>query len=306
MDCPQCDMGEENMCKQKVVTYQSKDKGSGRAETYPKGGVTAGGYTSRMVVHERFAIKIPDAYPLECAGPIMCAGITMYDPLKKHGVGSGSRVGIIGLGGLGQVGVKLAKALGCIVTVISRSDAKRDFAMQTCGAQTFLASSNKAEMKAQAQTLDLILNTIPNYHDATVYSKLLRGSGRQVLLGQNKQTAGAMFVNKFVCGRSRIVMSLVGGIKNTQEVIDLCAEHKIYPEIAVVPVWDLNQVYEKLDDNSTGVRYVLDIEGTLTDEATVNAKCTAPPPQLAPFNGDFSVPGAVGQCCWMFWCCKWC
>lgn len=150
MDCPQCHIGEENKCKQRVLlTYQSEDKGSqsGRAETYPTGGVTAGGYTNRMVVHERFAIKIPDDYPLECAGPIMCAGITMSDPLKKHGVGSGTRVGIVGLGGLGQVGVKLAKALGCIVVAISRSEAKRNFAVQ-CGAHTFLASANKAEMKA--------------------------------------------------------------------------------------------------------------------------------------------------------------
>lgn len=161
LKCKQCKGGQEQKCGKQVGTYQAKDQ-NGRAECFPKGSHTLGGYTTKMVVHEHFAINIPKDYPLECAGPVMCAGITMFDPLKVHGVGKGSNVGIVGMGGLGILGVRIAKAMGCKVTAISRSSAKRDLACShTLGADSYVVSSDPQDMNANRGSLDLILNTIP-------------------------------------------------------------------------------------------------------------------------------------------------
>eukprot|EP01043_Picozoa_sp_COSAG02_P041373 COSAG02_NODE_3422_length_6770_cov_24.488982_6_plen_201_part_00 len=168
--CSKCRNGEEQMCiRQAVGTYGSKvattpsqRNKQGRSAT--PCGYTLGGYTSKMVVDEHFAIRIPDGYPLEAAGPVMCAGITMYDPLVKLNAGAGTRVGVAGLGGLGQLGIKIAKAMGCTVTVISRSEAKRAHAI-SCGADAYIASSSVDDLVAAAGSLDIILNTIPCYHD---------------------------------------------------------------------------------------------------------------------------------------------
>jgi uncharacterized zinc-type alcohol dehydrogenase-like protein len=159
-DCSSCRAGEEQKCMRQVATYGGQDNGSGRAES--PCGYTLGGYTNKMVVDERFAIIVPDGFPLEAAGPVMCAGITMYDPLVKLGAGAGTRVGIAGLGGLGAMGIKLAKAMGCSVTAISRSSAKHALAT-SCGADAFIASGTPAQMAAAAGSLDIILNTIPVY-----------------------------------------------------------------------------------------------------------------------------------------------
>lgn len=168
--CRKCRNGEEQMCiRQAVGTYGSKvdttpsqRNKQGRSAT--PCGYTLGGYTSKMVVDEHFAIRIPDGYPLEAAGPVMCAGITMYDPLVKLNAGAGTHVGVAGLGGLGQLGIKIAKAMGCKVTVISRSEAKRAHAI-SCGADAYIASSSADDLIAASGSLDIILNTIPCYHD---------------------------------------------------------------------------------------------------------------------------------------------
>jgi len=277
-DCDQCKNGQEQKCSKIVGTYNGKDW-SGRAASSPPGKPTVGGYSSKMVVHERFAILIPPNYPLNCAGPVMCAGITMYDPLKVQGAKAGTRVGIIGLGGLGVMGIKLAKAIGCKVTAISRTRGKEELAKQ-CGAESFVASGDDQSMAGAAKTLDLILNTIPSTHDWAVYQSLLDTGGRQVLLGAHAGTAAAMYADKLK-KNSPVVMSMVGGIPNTQEVIDICAKEGIYPEVEVVPVQKLNEVYTALDaSNDSGKRYVLDLEGSLNEQAFET--CIAPPPTLGP------------------------
>jgi D-arabinose 1-dehydrogenase-like Zn-dependent alcohol dehydrogenase len=283
-----------------IGTYGAEDK-HGRASS--PCGYTLGGYTTRMVVHEHFAIRIPETYPLECAGPVMCAGITMYDPLKVHNIGKDSHVGIVGLGGLGQMGVRIAKAMGAEVTVISRSASKKDEAL-ACGADTYIAMSEEKDVKAAYGTLDIILNTVPFYHDYVAYHSLLKSSGKQILLGLHKGTGGALAVDGFTCGKSRVKMSLIGGIENTQEIIDLCANNDIRPEIKIVSCEEINRVYEDLDSGKGGAtRFVLDIS-TVTEEA--KAKCTADPPKLAEFKDGIS-PGAVCcECCWLCCCCKWC
>jgi len=309
LDCPQCTAGEEQKCSKHVGTYNGADNGSGRAETFPAGGHTLGGYCTKMVVDENFGILIPSGYPLECAGPVMCAGITMYDPLKKSGVQAGSHVGIVGLGGLGQMGIKLAKALGCTVSVISRSDSKRDYAVTTCGADKFIVSSDAEQMRSGAGTMDIILNTIPSYHDYCQYNSLLseKPLAKQILLGLHKGIGAAMVVDKLLCGKSKVGMSGIGGIQNTQEVVDLCAKNDIRPDIKVMPVTDLNLVYELLDKgNKDNMRYVLDLEGTLTEENHNGWPQGIEPPVLAPVEGSITMCGVFCECLWLLCCCKAC
>ncbi|CAK9105948.1 Probable cinnamyl alcohol dehydrogenase 2 (CAD 2) [Durusdinium trenchii] len=282
LECSQCQAGQEQKCSKQVATYAGADT-SGRAAV-PERQQTIGGYTTIMVVQERFGIRIPKTYPLEMAGPVMCAGITMYDPLKAFGAKAGDKVGIVGLGGLGVMGVKLAKALGCNVVAISRSESKKAFA-ESCGASGLLASSNQQQMAEHARSFDLILNTIPLDHDESIYTELVKPSGRHVLLGLNSSMVGAMVIGKVTFGKSKVTMSGIGGIPNTQEVIDLCDKHKIYPEIEVHPVTALNRIYEKLDSsNDAGKRYVLDIANTLNESTFSKTADLGEPTKLAPME----------------------
>mmetsp|Transcript_82760 Transcript_82760/g.229753 ORF Transcript_82760/g.229753 Transcript_82760/m.229753 type:complete len:449 (-) Transcript_82760:327-1673(-) len=310
LECAKCKMGKEQKCKKNVLTYQGEDW-SGRAAPYPeirdhpmKPGKTQksplmGGYSSKMVVHERFGVLIPPDYPLECAGPVMCAGITMYDPLKAQGAGPGTMVGIAGLGGLGVMGIKLAKAMGCKVTAISRSEAKKGIAT-AAGAESYIALANP--QPAAAKTLALILDTIPVAHDLGPYKRLLQPGGKLIVLGLVPELGGAVMVDGILGGRASVGASAIGGIANTQEVINLCdkTEPKILPSIQLMPVSELSQIYEKLDgSNDAGVRYVLDLQGTLNEEAFT--ECTGPPPQLQEPAKPFTFGAIFGACCSLFW-----
>ena len=271
MDCAGCNQGFEQNCSKMVLTYAGPDW-SGRAAT-PNRTTTLGGYTTVMVVHERFGIQIPKGFPLEMAGPVMCAGITMYDPMKVYGAKEGSKVGIVGLGGLGVTGLKIGKALGCEIWAISRSEGKRSFAMDKCGASGYIASGDEKQLETHKASFDLIINTIPKDHDTSIYTRMCKSSGHHVLLGLHATAFAAQRLGSF--GR-KVRFSIIGGIPNTQEVMDLCAKHKIYPEIEVHSVTELNRIYEKLDSsNDSGKRYVLDIQGTLND-ATFSKSMGAP------------------------------
>lgn len=285
LECKHCKGDEEQWCQgglqNAVPTFNGPSEKYGRSDTFPKGGHTLGGYSTKFVVTEHFAIKVPQSYPLEAAGPVMCAGITVWDPLRKSQAGPGTKVGIVGLGGLGVMGIKLAKALGCTVTAISSSDRKKDLAAKA-GAGTYLNSSMPEELTAHEQSLDLILNTVPSEHDYVAYAALLNPHGTQVLLGGHSGTVGAM-LNSFcgcccLAGKPVHTFSGIGGIKAHQELIDFCDEHKILPELEIRPVWELPKIYEALDaSNQSGTRYVLDIS-TLNDGTA--QKCVLPPPSL--------------------------
>lgn len=257
-------------------------------------------------VTERFVFRVPKTYPLECVGPVMCAGVTLYDPLRRYGAGPGVTVGVVGVGGLGVIGIKLARALGADVVAVTRGAAKDGIARRA-GAQRVVHSTDAASMAAEAGCVDLLLNCVPVEHDYWAYAPLLRrGSGKHVLLGMHggfvaAVALGASDAAGASCRRSRgsIRYSMNGGVPATQEVIDLCAAHDIRPEIAVVPVERLGYVLEQLDaSNESGVRYVLDIAGSLRADAEGAAsRCAAaPPPRLgkaAPIRA-----GAIAKSVW--------
>jgi len=284
LECHSCLCGEEQRCARHVPTYNGRDW-SGRAAMGGGLAQTAGGYSTVMVVDERFCIRIPPDYPLEHAGPILCAGTTVFDPLKRAGVREGTRLGIVGLGGLGVMGVKLGKALGCIVTVISREAGKRRLAMEA-GADRFVVASNAAAMAAHAGCLDVLINTIPSMHDASLFVPLLAPHGRQIHTGGHAAAIAAGTVDALLPTRARERMTYIGSVACTQEVMDLCAREGIRTEIDVRPVTQLNRIFEQLDGaNTSGKRFVLDIAGSLDAEVT-----TAPAPRLR------SAPPLVDVC----------
>lgn len=298
--CAACKRGEEQMCTSQIATYGGVDK-SGRAATYPPNTKTLGGYTDKHVVHQNFAIKIPKDYPLEAAGPVMCAGVTLYDPLKRYGAKEGTRVAIVGIGGLGDIGIRIAKAMGCYVAAVSSTPSKEALA-KTSGADAFICSSDAANMKDHYGKYDLVLNTIAVEHDYTVYSNLLGRGGKHIILGLNSALVGGFVTNAIVCG-SKIKASGIGSIAATQEVINLCAKNGIKPEIKLIGVEEINNVYEILDSkNIGGLRYVIDI-ATLNESAF--AKCeNLAPPKLSPYAG---ITGGriCATLCDMLCCFRW-
>jgi len=278
MSCAACKRGDEQLCSRQTGTYNAVPK-NGRADTVPAGSATLGGYTTKHVVHEAFGVRIPAGYPLECAGPVMCAGVTLYSPLVRYGARAGTKVAIVGLGGLGVMGVKIAAALGCDVAAVSRSGAKRALAA-AAGATRFVDSSSALDLQGARGAFDLVLNTIPGEHDYTVYTALAAPSGKHVVLGLNSVLAASFVTGAIACG-TRVKGSGIGSIAETQAVVDLCAKAGIRPELKVIPVEGVNAAYEALDRaNDAGVRYVIDL-GTL--DAGAGARCAAaPPPALGP------------------------
>jgi uncharacterized zinc-type alcohol dehydrogenase-like protein len=201
------------------------------------------------------------------------------------------------------MGIKIAGAMGCTVAAISRSPQKAAFATQ-CGATKFICSGNAAEMAENANSYDLVLNTIPSEHDWTVYSKLVAPGGKHVILGLHTGLVAGIVAGAVTGDRSKVVGSGIGGIEATQAVIDLCAEHQIFPQIKTIAVSEINGVYEQLaGNNDSGLRYVIDIENTLTEDAY--ATCTAPPPKIPPHEA-MSGMSILGAICSFFCCCRCC
>jgi len=227
---------------------------------------TAGGYSAANTVHEDFIIKIPDGMDLEKTAPILCAGITMYSPLKNWGaVNEKKIVGIIGIGGLGTMGIKLAKALGNEVMAVSSSPNKEELA-KSKGATLFACSKNPDSMKEHAGKCDLILNTVSASHDINAYLPLLATGGVMVQLG-GVTTPHTVSNFPLMMKRISIAGSLIGGIKETQEVVDLCFKHGIYPDCKVVEAKDIDWAWDQLiHTNADGIRYVIDVKKSLENK----------------------------------------
>ncbi len=249
-ECDQCGHSEEQYCRNGFTpTYGAPDKISGE--------ITQGGYSKHIVVREEFVLRVPEKLDLTKTGPILCAGITTYSPLRTWNVEKGSRVGVIGLGGLGHMAVQLAVAMGADVTVISRSN-KKEADAKALGAKGILVSTDESAMDAATHAFDLIIDTVPVMHDVDTYLPLLDIDGSLVIVGQ----VGPMeepSTMPLIFGRRRIAGSLIGGIKETQEVLDFCAEHNIYPKCEMIRPDEINKAFEILAEGDIAHRYVIDM-----------------------------------------------
>lgn len=249
-ECDQCNQGEEQYCRHGMTaTYGMPDRISGE--------ITQGGYSKHIVVREEFVLSVSDKLDLAKAAPILCAGITTYSPLRTWNVGEGSRVAVIGLGGLGHMAVKLAAAMGADVTVISRSDSKED-ETRKIGARDILVSTDNDEMQRAANSFDLIIDTAPVKHDVTPYLPLLDVDGTLVIVGQVGPLEEPMTL-PLIFGRRRVAGSLIGGIKETQEVLDFCAEHNIHPDCEMIRMDQINEAFSHLAKGDISHRFVIDM-----------------------------------------------
>ena len=249
-DCDQCDHDQEQYCRNGFTpTYGAPDRISGET--------TQGGYSKHIVVREEFVLRVPETLDISKASPILCAGITTYSPLRTWNIGKGSRVGVIGLGGLGHMAVQLAVAMGAEVTVISRSKNKEEEA-KAIGAKGILASSDEEAMKNAGSSFDLILDTVPVKHDSSIYTPLLDIDGSLVIVGQVGPMEEPTTI-PLIFGRRRVAGSLIGGIKETQEVLDFCAEHNIYPKCEMIRIDQINDAFARLAQGDIAHRYVIDM-----------------------------------------------
>jgi len=252
-DCRPCKANVEQYCNKRIWSYN---------DVYTDGRPTQGGFSSAMIVDQKFVVKIPAGLAPEQAAPLLCAGVTVYSPLKHFGLMSpGLRGGILGLGGVGHMGVKVAKSMGHHVTVISSSGKKRAEAMDDLGADAYLISSDAGAMAAAADTLDYIIDTVPVKHPLEPYLALLKMDGKLVLMGVIAEPLS--FVSPMVMlGRKSITGSFIGSMEETEEVLRFCVEKGLTSQIEVVKMDYLNQALERLERNDVRYRFVVDVAGS--------------------------------------------
>ncbi|ALX66255.1 NAD(P)-dependent alcohol dehydrogenase [Microbacterium sp. XT11] len=247
-ECAPCLRGQEQFCREGAVfTYGSTDR---------DGSVTQGGYSQQLVVSERFAVRIPDALPLDRAAPLLCAGITTYSPLRRWNVGPGTRVAVVGMGGLGHMAVQLAHALGAEVTVLSQTLSKKDDGLRL-GADRYFATSDPATFRELSGSFDVILNSVSAPIELRSYLRLLDVDGALVCVGLPPEPL-SLAVGGLIGGNKSIAGSNIGGIAETQEMLDFCAEHGIAAEIEVIPASEINAAYERVLASDVRYRFVID------------------------------------------------
>lgn len=251
--CPDCMDGLEQYCDGEVFTYNSEDKNFKDA-----GKMTYGGYSSQIVVDEHYVLRISDKLNLAAVAPLLCAGITTYSPLKHWKVGPGSKVGIVGLGGLGHMGVKLAHAMGAHVVLFTTSANKVEDAKRL-GADEVVISKNPDEMQAHLKSFDFILNTVAAAHNLDVFTELLKRDGTMCLNGVPEHSHPSPSLFNLIFKRRQIAGSLIGGIKETQEMLDFCAEHNITSDIEIIAMKDINEAYERMIKGDVKYRFVIDM-----------------------------------------------
>jgi uncharacterized zinc-type alcohol dehydrogenase-like protein len=246
--CAPCKTHEQQFCAQTVFTYNGTEL-DGKTPTQ-------GGYSTVIVVREKYALKIKKGVPLERVAPLLCAGITTYSPLKRHGVKKGSKVGVVGLGGLGHMAVKLAKSMGAEVTVFSTSPTKEGDAKKL-GAKHFVLTREPNWFEPLAGKFDFILNTVSAHHDFTPYMSVLRIGGKMVLVGAAPEPSQiAAFA--LIFGRKQLIGSLIGGIKETQEMLDYCARKRVFSDIELISASQINEAYERTIKGQVKYRFVID------------------------------------------------
>ncbi|XP_041019595.1 probable mannitol dehydrogenase isoform X1 [Juglans microcarpa x Juglans regia] len=252
--CDDCNSDLESYCSKMILTYST---------IYHDGTVTYGGYSDTMVADERYVVRFPENLPLDAGAPLLCAGITVYSPLKYYGLAeAGKHIGVVGLGGLGHVAVKFAKAFGAKVTVISTSPSKKDEALEHLGADSFLVSRDQEEMQAAQGTLDGIIDTISAVHSLLPLIGLLKTHGKLVMVGAPEKPL-ELPVFPLLLGRKMVAGSAAGGMKETQEMLDFAAKHNITADVEVIPMEYVNTAFERLVKGDVRYRFVIDIGNTL-------------------------------------------
>ncbi|CCK16503.1 Alcohol dehydrogenase [Cronobacter universalis NCTC 9529] len=249
-DCEECDDGLENYCDHMIGTYNFP--------TPDAPGHTLGGYSQQIVVHERYVLRIrhPESQ-LAAVAPLLCAGITTYSPLRHWQVGPGKKVGIIGIGGLGHMGIKLAHAMGGQVVAFTTSESKRD-AAKALGADEVVVSRNASEMQAHAKSFDFILNTVAAPHNLDAFTALLKRDGTMTLVGAPASPHPSPEVFNLIFKRRAIAGSMIGGIPETQEMLDFCAGHHIVADIELIRADDINEAWERMIKGDVKYRFVID------------------------------------------------
>ena len=248
--CESCKKGLEQYCEVRTVfTYNSTDNA---------GAVTQGGYSNRIVVDEAFALRVAKGQPLAAVAPLLCAGITMYSPIRHWGIGKGHRVAVVGLGGLGHMAVKLAVAFGAEVTLLSSSPSKKADAARL-GAHDFIVTSEKGALDPAKSRFDFILDTVSAPHDLSVYAGLLKTDGVMILVGIPDQPA-KLPAAALIGRRRTIAGSMIGGIAETQEMLDFCAEKGIVSDIEMIAIQDIDKAYDRMLKGDVRYRFVIDLK----------------------------------------------
>lgn len=249
--CASCNQGLEQYCeKGSTGTYNSRNS--------KYGGITYGGYSQHIVVEQNFVLKVPTNLPLEAVAPLLCAGITTWSPLKHWNISAGMKVGIIGMGGLGHMGVKFAKAMGANVVVLTTSESKRQDALDL-GADEVLITKDAEQMAAHQYSFDFLLNTIPVDHDVNPYLMLLKLDKTMCMVGAIEPLTNVhagLLINR----RRHLVGSLIGGIKETQEMLFFCGEHQIVSDIELINIQDINKAYDRMIKSDVKYRFVIDMK----------------------------------------------
>lgn len=249
--CAACEQGLEQYCEEgHTLTYGSKDRHDGMP--------TYGGYSEKIVASEKFVVKVPDGLNLAGAAPLLCAGITTWSPLRHWQAGPGSKVAIVGLGGLGHMGIKLARALGAEVTLFTRSPGK-DADARRLGADHIVLSTDAAQMAAARNRFDLIIDTVPYQHDINPYLPTLSLNGTLVLVGLVGDLAPTLSTVLLLLGRKAVAGSVIGGIAETEEMLDFCGKHGITSDIEVIRMQDINAAYQRMLKSDVKYRFVIDM-----------------------------------------------
>ena len=266
-ECEPCKAGDEQYCagpKSCTLTYNGPK--------LPDGTNTYGGYSSGIVVREEFVLRIPDAIEPAKSAPILCAGVTTYNPMKHFGLKAGQRLGVAGIGGLGHMAVQIGKALGAHVTALTTSAEKRD-EIRSLGADEVIVMSDEDAVEEAAQSLDLLIDTIPYGHDISPYVGLMKPNSTLCMVG-NMIEIPTFSPGPLVFNRIALSGSLIGGIADTQEVLDLCAEHGIRPEIELIEIDAVNEAFERMKDEDVRFRHVIDMRSLASRRAELSGSAT--------------------------------
>ncbi|WP_044397803.1 NAD(P)-dependent alcohol dehydrogenase [Lacinutrix sp. Hel_I_90] len=251
LECSACKEDLEQFCEEGMVaTYNGKDIHTGKR--------TFGGYSTSIVVREEFVLSIPENLDIEAVAPLLCAGITTFSPLNHWKIKKGDKVGVIGLGGLGHMGIKFAHAMGAETYMITTSPEKAEDAKKL-GADAVLISKNDEAMKKHKNSFDFLLNTVPVKHDINPYLNLLKRDATMVMVGAIEPLE-PMNGGNLIMGRKRVAGSLIGGIKETQEMLDFCGEHNIVSEVEMIDMKDINKAFERVQDSDVKYRFVIDMK----------------------------------------------